>query len=354
MKRTQRLGMVVLSVVALQACAGTGDGEGVAAEEQAARRADLRVSLSLDQAAYAAHEPVRATVTIANAGRNAVKLLGWMLPAEDLEEPLFRVERDGARVAFTGPRYKRAGVNPGDFVLLASGASLTRSVDLAAFYDFSASGDHRISVEIDAGALRRDGSGGTLRSNVETAWVEARRPPPPPEPTEPGLYFTNCTATQQAQASAGFEAAIDMSGDAAAYLDGQPSATPRYTEWFGAFTTARWDRVAENFSAIAAAFVSQPVIIDCKCKKPYYAYVYPSQPYKIYVCKVFWSAPVSGTDSKGGTLIHEMSHFDAVAATDDVVYGQSACRSLADSDPDDAVRNADSHEYFAENTPFLP
>lgn len=29
-----------------------------------------------------------------------------------------------------------------------------------------------------------------------------------------------------------------------------------------------------------------------------YAYVYPSSPYNIYLCNAFWSAPMTGTDSK--------------------------------------------------------
>ena len=79
----------------------------------------------------------------------------------------------------------------------------------------------------------------------------------------------------------------------------------------------------------------------------------PTQPYKIYVCKAFWNAPMTGTDSKGGTLVHEMSHFNVVAGTDDHVYGQSGAANLAITNPDLAVQNADSHEYFGENTPAL-
>jgi peptidyl-Lys metalloendopeptidase len=94
-----------------------------------------------------------------------------------------------------------------------------------------------------------------------------------------------------------------------------------------------------------------PITVDCKCKQSYYAYVYSNQPYKIYVCRAFWSAPLNGTDSKAGTLVHEMSHFDVVAGTDDVVYGQTGAKNLATSDPAKAITNADSHEYFAENTP---
>jgi peptidyl-Lys metalloendopeptidase len=85
-----------------------------------------------------------------------------------------------------------------------------------------------------------------------------------------------------------------------------------------------------------------------------YAYVYANDPYKIYLCGAFWRAPMRGTDSKGGTLVHEMSHFTVVAGTSDWAYGQSAARNLADSNPKRAIDNADSHEYFAENSPSLP
>ena len=94
--------------------------------------------------------------------------------------------------------------------------------------------------------------------------------------------------------------------------------------------------------------------MDCSCNDSYYAYVYPSAPYKIYVCNAFWSAPLTGTDSKAGTLVHEMSHFNAVAGTDDHAYGKTAAGNLANSNPTKALDNADSHEYFAENTPALP
>jgi len=37
-----------------------------------------------------------------------------------------------------------------------------------------------------------------------------------------------------------------------------------------------------------------------------------------------------------------------VAGTQDYQYGQTACKSLAISNPKKAIHNADSHEYFAE------
>ena len=63
---------------------------------------------------------------------------------------------------------------------------------------------------------------------------------------------------------------------------------------------------------------------------------------------------MTGTDSKGGTIIHELSHFNVVAGTDDHAYGQTAAKRLAKRSPKKALDNADNHEYFAENTPALP
>jgi len=127
----------------------------------------------------------------------------------------------------------------------------------------------------------------------------------------------------------------------------------RYRIWFGAADSARQSTVTTHFSNIYSALDTQNVAFDCTCTQSYFAYVYPSQPYTIYLCNSFWTANVSGTDSQAGTLVHEMSHFTVVAGTDDHVYGQIGAKNLAISNPNNAVFNADSHEYFAENTPYL-
>ena len=74
-------------------------------------------------------------------------------------------------------------------------------------------------------------------------------------------------------------------------------------------------------------------VFYCDCTDSSYAFVYANQPYKVHLCGAFWSAPATGTDSKAGTLVHETSHFTVVAGTQDYAYGQSACRSLAISNP---------------------
>ena len=86
---------------------------------------------------------------------------------------------------------------------------------------------------------------------------------------------------------------------------------------------------------------------------PLIAYVYANTFGTVFLCPVFWSAPALGTDSKAGTIVHESSHFTRNGGTQDYKYGQTNCAALAISNPSQAVRNADSHEYFAENTPAL-
>lgn len=86
-----------------------------------------------------------------------------------------------------------------------------------------------------------------------------------------------------------------------------------------------------------------------------YAYVYPDKDDKMYLGEQFATAPETGRDSQAGTLVHEVSHYDSVGATDDVehdgqtVYGESGAKKLAKDDPAKARKNADNYEYFLED-----
>jgi peptidyl-Lys metalloendopeptidase len=334
--------------------AGPG-GEGTLAEELRQANRSLQVSLSADRAAYAAGDAVLVTVTVTNTGKAAARVLGWYLPGAEVEEDVFSVTRDGQPVEYLGPHYKRPAADELDYLRLSPGQSVSRTVDLAALYDFSATGAYAIRYEATSGELHGPGRGGErfhLSSNAVAAQIEGRpsiqaKPPPSDGP------YNRCDATQISLIQQAVAEASRIANESVSYLSRTPSATPRYTTWFGAFSTSGWNTASSHFQAIRSAVDAGVLTFDCGCKQQYYAYVYPNQPYRIYLCRVFWSAPMSGTDSKSGTLIHETSHFNVVAGTDDHAYGQTACRELALSDPTRALNNADSHEYFAENTPPL-
>jgi peptidyl-Lys metalloendopeptidase len=344
---------------------------GVAVGAQAGSNG-VKVTVAPEKAVHGPSDDVYVNVTLTNTSSTPQYVLKARTPFEGLSAPLFDITRDGAKVAYTGAMVKRAKPTQADYYLLKPGASHTVKVELSALYDMSVSGDYAIRYRTASPDLFLANNGrasasdiGELHSDAASFYIEGRLPRGANSPImealkqgggstvgPAGLSYASCTASQQTTISSAISAAKTMSGSGVTYM-ANATMGPRYTKWFGTVTSTRQATVKSHFTAIKDAFDTKPVVVDCSCKQNYYAYVYPTQPYRIYVCKAFWTAPMTGTDSKGGTLVHEMSHFDVTAGTDDHVYGQSGAASLAISDPDAAIDNADSHEYFGENTPAL-
>lgn len=94
---------------------------------------------------------------------------------------------------------------------------------------------------------------------------------------------------------------------------------------------------AQNFKAVPKS-QSQP---------GRFAYVDPNDSgHSIHLDSEFANAPMTGRDSKVGTIVHEVSHFNDVAAAKDIVYGREADLLLA---PEDAAYNADTVERYVED-----
>ena len=313
---------------------------------------------------------VHVDVAVTNQCRTAVQVLRWQLPNDPMSGPLFRVTRDDKPVRYTGAIIKRAAPKPKDYVEIAAGATLNYTVELTGRYDFSKNGRYAIEFHSDRGA---HGAGAQAlhsaapmylwaqnrnekldaAANDDAALPSARAATDVTAAAASVSYTGACTSSQKSTLASAVTAATNYAASSATYLSGTPSATPRYTTWFGAYTSSRWATAKDHFVKARNAFQTAALTLDCSCKDTdTYAYVYPTQPYKIYVCGAFWNAPMTGTDSKGGTLVHEMMHFNVIAGTDDWAYGQSAALSLAKSSPTKALDNSDNHEYFAENNPF--
>ena len=319
------------------------------------------VTLSVEQGDFDASQDVLVTVDISNPTGHTVKVLKWFTPVEGVEEPLFAVMLNGQPAQYLGAIYKRPEAKGNDYISLKAGESITSVVNIGDYYDLSQSGSYEVFYAVAAYNLYDPkGSNFKYREVLVSEKISvniqgrAKPGPTPPPPPPGGVAYNRCTVDQQNLLVTAHNEAKNYASGSENYLAGINSGTSRYTTWFGAFTTGRFNTVKNHFTAIRDAFFNKGVTYDCGCKQNYYAYVYSNQPYKIFLCKVFWQAPMTGTDSKAGTLIHEMSHFDVVAGTDDFVYGQAGAMNLAISNPDNAIMNADSHEYFAENTPFRP
>ena len=323
----------------------------------------LLVRLSTAQSQFSSSQEVLVTVSMANPNKNSVRILKWFTPRDGVEEPLFAVTVDGEPVAYTGAVYKRPAATGNDYITLKAGESIAYVVNLGEYYDLSRTGMYEISYSARSFILYNEKGNGfklqdTLVSDPIHLNVNGRSakvtPTPTPPPAPGGTVYKSCTTTQQSTLVSARNQAKTYASGAETYLLGHTTGTTRYTQWFGVFTLPRYNIVTPHFTALHNAWDNASVTFNCGCRQNYYAYVYPNKPYEIYLCKVFWTAPMSGTDSKGGTLIHEMSHFYVVASTEDYVYGQTGAKALAISNPDNAVMNADNHEYFAENTPSLP
>ena len=326
----------------------------------AASHKGVTATVVAEKSALGKNDNVTVRLTITNTSAQPQMVLKWHTAFGEIEESLFDVTRDGAKVPYLGAHYKRGAPKASDYYLLKPGASHTVRVELSDMYDMSITGQYTIAYKAASVDLfgTNEKSVGEIKSQAASVWIDGAKArgtvsladkAAPPDNSLGALSFNKCTTSQQASVTEAISAASTMANGANAYMGGNLGA--RYVKWFGTTDAARVSRVKANFTAIKGAFDSKPITVDCGCKKTYYAYVYPNQPYKIYVCKAFWTAPMTGTDSKGGTLVHEMSHFTATAGTDDWVYGQSGAASLAISDPAKAIDNADSHEYFSENTP---
>ena len=313
-------------------------------------------------------------VTVTNTSRHTVRVPKWQLPSDFIEAKVFEVTRDGEPVQYEGPMIKRPLPRAADFAILRAGESLRVVVDLSAAYDLSKTGDYTVTYKaplqfasLSTGEMLKYSNGHPMmaQSVPLKLWVDgsdqlgamksgtsAKGKPGSGGSVVNGVSYAGCSTTQINTLGSAINAARNYSENAKGYLNAG-TVGPRYTTWFGAYTSSRYNTAEQNFVDIDAAMDQSngQITINCGCNQSYYAYVYPSRPYEIFVCRAFWNAPLTGTDSKAGTLIHEMSHFNVVAGTDDIVYGQAGAKNLASTNPDGALNNADNHEYFAENSP---
>lgn len=326
---------------------------------------------------------VQIRYTLENNSAENLFVLAWQTPVDGITHDMFLIERDGVEVAYTGMLVKRAEPRPEDYIEIAAGESLTAVFDPTSAYDMAMTGEYTItyrtaftdvltgSVSKSMVASRSETESNTVAFHLEGLFDQATMkancsknpchwqcPNPPPTCDDGGgggggtgsgsLTFVACDSTQQNKITSAVANATSISRASADDLaDGSSSL---YETWFGTYDSGRYNTVTSNFEAIANAFETKNVTINCSdADLGYYAYVYPSNPYEIYVCYYFFRAPATGRDSKAGTLVHEMSHFNVVAGTDDIVYGESGALRLARTNPRKAIKNADNHEYFAED-----
>ncbi len=321
----------------------------------------VRVTLNFEKTMFAYDESVPVNVSFTNEGKSSVRILRWLTPFDGVKDNLFVVTVNGKPVQYIGADYKRPAPTEKDYVTINTGETFNSTVDLAGYYDLSETGYYQVNYGIEsANAFSAQTSllkqADSLKSDTAQTYIEGREPAQfqnIADAVSGSTSYTGCSSSRQSSLLTARSNASTYAANSFNYLNAG-TVGARYTTWFGTYSATRYSTVRSHYSNIRSAMDTASVTFNCTCTDSAYAYVYPTQPYTIYLCNAFWSAPSTGTDSKAGTLVHEMSHFNIVASTDDWAYGQTAAKNLARTNTTRAVDNADSHEYFAENTPAQP
>ncbi len=157
------------------------------------------------------------------------------------------------------------------------------------------------------------------------------------------LSFRGGTNSQHSQVVTAWSNAVNRALSAS-----MRSPDYRYTTWFGPPYRSYYDYVIANYKRVYGSMWKDQYTIDLtgtgsSCSNAYAYTKYGTM--TIWLCEAFWTLPMSGLDSKTGTLLHEVTH--DIAGTFDYTYGEANCEALAAINPFKAVHNAANYKYFA-------
>jgi len=261
---------------------------------------------------------------------------------------------DGQPVTYIGAKVKYADPTFLDYVVLNSNETITVPVGLHNLYDFAKPGNYEAHFEhyvMDFVEEDDFSSIPRLRNNFSPSEfvvsnIVTIKTTSPFYPKSVGTPYPCSTSERNIMTTAGTSLRTRLITSALSVIS--QGSTSTYIEWFGAYTSGRWQIAEEVISLIQKNTV---VAYACDNQAGVYAYVYPSdRTHTIYCCSAFWpSRVIGGFDTQAGTLLHELSHFSDIGATSDHTYGTSNCRNLARTNPGNAVNNADNFEYFGES-----
>jgi len=266
---------------------------------------------------------IKATLT--NTGDEVAKVLNDPNTIlSKMETNTFAISNfAGATPKFVGKLVKYVPKVDGEATTLAPGQSITVEHQLSPAYDFRRTGPGNYSIETSS-LFTLVTPNGLETVHAQTVAHEASLQGElykPEAELAKRASFTSCSSSQQSSINAAAPVAQSYVSNALSYLNSGATGA-RYTTWFGTYTSSRYSTVKTHYSNLNSRSYSG-YTYDCSCTDSgTYAYTYADQTGKMWFCGAYWSAPTSGTDSKGGTMVHESTHWSAIAGTGDYAYGQ--------------------------------
>jgi hypothetical protein len=315
---------------------------------------------------YEVGENIDCSTIITNDHDKDYYLLSRNTPLEGLKSSIFSVTGSGKVLPYDGMLMKRGSPLREEYIFIGAKSSVSTSVDLSRVFSFVSAGSYSVQLKTELQYFNNKPENVSTQqvfSNVEVFTLKDSDKEP--KVTEGQLIRQNSSRIlgSPLRANAAISPVFRGSGDrdtaTKVYLAAHDYLLPKcatsakvggntnlYIQWFG--RDDHRSTVEGNYLGIKEAMENYQFELyfnGPKCEPGVVAYTYHGAT-TLYLCDGYFRAPTQGSDSKIGTIVHEMSH--AVAYTEDFKYGEQACQSLAKSDPLDAINNADNYEYFAE------
>jgi hypothetical protein len=358
---------------------------------------DLRQSIAMQQQ-YRLGEPIVLRYELQNTGETDHTLLIWDTPLEGEVFNFVEVRHGDQLVPYDGRQVKRADPAPESYRLLAAGQTIVENLDLSTAFAFVDPGEYTVTLHVEYTDVQVRPAAAALGARVRAEHEPLPMPPltatfelltdgeprltggqrtrallrarPRQDAADLAADATEFRVTLGQEAHRLFETgALDdipvpawfadsfaADQDALAWviaaeaeLAGWTARTDNsvYTEWFGADDAGRYQTIRDHYAAIHTRLINPHTYEGSQkdCPADAYAYTYPGSD-TVWLCSLWFTAPATGTDSKFGTYVHEWSH--SVAGTTDLAYGHTKARALAQTAPQNAIGNADNHEYLVE------
>jgi len=288
------------------------------------------------------YDPLELQFTINNPSAYPVRVLKWGTPLEGVWTDMFDIvdERNNT-LDYIGMMVRR-GPAPieEEYVTIPKLGSISASIDLGSNYEFLSAGKFTVALNLPMYSEVEYSTENTVLS-VNLKKIPTRKP------IHQLQGYTNCNANQISQTNTAVNAAYNGATRAYNCMNAQTCLSTGVT-WFGTYTATNWNFDMSVYRSIQTRLNNYDFNGYCNpagCGANVYGYVYPTDTtFTVYLCGMFWSGPAA---ERVNTIVHEMSHFRSLGGTQDYAYGQTNCRNLARTNPNNAARNADNVCYFS-------
>ncbi|XP_078380188.1 extracellular protease-like [Oculina patagonica] len=335
---------------------------------------------------YRTTDKIECQFNLKNDGQRDFSVLKWRTPLVQLTSDCLSVTRNGKEIPYDGISIKRSTPGPDQFVLVVVGQTVSSTFEVSEGYDMSKAGTYSVAVDTNieyaVGSVKGMNEPGKPGIDIKISHLSS----PAVSFQVVGRKAGNGTSGQRARSLergnkrilsvgnflkrrgayslgpvvVGNAAQIEETKEihratynkvASVYFDLVSSSNPlgnHLITWFGG-STYKQDVIwtYQHVWYYLQVDTIKYVFNGDRCRGGMYAYTYKGTR-TVYLCSVYENASkYSGFDNKLGILVHELSH--AIAYTDDIGYGVSFCKQLAQSNPSSAAKNADNYEYFIES-----